>query len=384
VKCAGLPEEVRVAAKALTRGYVVAAVSSEKACWNTKAGDARRVAAALERVKRRNPDLSNEAPVYAFGASSGGAFVASLPFFADVDGVVAQIAGVGFPRDPRSNTAFFATPAELGEAVRESRRGREKVLAKGEEVPERVPEAKAASEEEAFVAGVGSGNAPGSGSTSREYSYPPVVFSHMSRDALVGALVDESRAFLDAAGVPTRVTELAPQPVDGLFFHRRVVRAADAEGDGDKGPGATEPVIRVADSEAMAAALRDGGFLDSEGFLKRDPRSSEWRDALVRRSAFPSFDSLVPDKSATSEALNVAFAAHELSSDKFDEDVRWLEERTAERRGVSGKEATLETGVTTPVVNAEAGKTGAVAEPVAGAAARVATTTTTTTTTTPR
>lgn len=384
VKCAGLPEEARVAAKALTRGYVVAAVSSEKACWNTKAGDARRVAAALERVKRRNPDLPNDAPVYAFGASSGGAFVAALPFFADVDGVVAQIAGVGFPRDPRSNTAFFATPAELGEAVRESRRGREKILAKGEEVPERVPEAKAASEEEAFVVGVGSGNAPGSGSTSREYSYPPVVFSHMSRDALVGALVDESRAFLDAAGVPTRVTELAPQPVDGLFFHRRVVRAADAEGDGDKGPGATEPVIRVADSEAMAAALRDGGFLDSEGFLKRDPRSSEWRDALRRRSAFPSFDSLVPDNSATSEALNVAFAAHELSSDFFDEDVRWLEERTAERRGVSGKEATFETGVTTPVANAEAVQTGGVLEPVAGAAARVATTTTRISTTTTR
>ena len=45
-----------VAAKALTRGYAVAAVSSEKACWNTQ-GDARRVAAALDRVRRRNPDL---------------------------------------------------------------------------------------------------------------------------------------------------------------------------------------------------------------------------------------------------------------------------------------------------------------------------------------
>ena len=381
VACVGLPEEARVAAKALTRGYVVAAVSSEKACWNTQ-GDARRVAAALERVKRRNPDLPNDAPVYAFGASSGGAFVAALPFFADVDGVVAQIAGVGFPRDPRSNTAFFATPAELGEAVRESRRGREEAKGEKKEVPE-LGEAKAASSssEEARSIRVDGGNAAvPRGSTSREYSYPPVVFSHMSRDALVGALVDESRAFLDAAGVPTRVTELAPQPVDDLFFHRRVVRAADAEGDGDKGPGATEPAIRVADSEAMAAALRDGGFLDSEGFLKRDPRSSEWRDALVKRGAAPSFDSLVPDKSATSEALNVAFAAHELSSDRFDEDVRWLEERTAERRGVVGKKAKPETGVTTPVENAEAGKTGGLAEPVAVAAERVATTTTTTTT----
>ena len=121
------------------------AVQKRQACCaGQDIHDARRVAAALERVKRRNPDLPNDAPVYAFGASSGGAFVAALPFFADVDGVVAQIAGVGFPRDPRSNTAFFATPAELGEAVRESRRGREEAKGEKKEVPE-LGEAKAAS-----------------------------------------------------------------------------------------------------------------------------------------------------------------------------------------------------------------------------------------------
>ena len=361
VQCAGLPEESRVAAKALTRGYVIAAVSSEKACWNTQ-GDARRVAAALQRVRRRNPDLPRDAPVFAFGASSGGAFVAALPFFADVDGVIAQVAGVGFPRDPRSTTAFFATPAELGEAVRESRRG---ASAKAEqEAPDaRLQKAEAADtsmSEEAENA-------------LQDYSYPPVVFSHMSRDALVGALVDESRAFLDAAGVPTRVTELAPQPVDATFFHRRVVRAADAEGDGDAGPGATEPAIRLADSEAMAAALRAGGFLDSEGFLKRDPRSSEWRDALRRRGAAPRFDSLVPDKSATSEALNVAFAAHELSSDRFDEDVRWLEERGAERRGETPRAVAKEVAQTDPgaVASAKVEERGGeeeAARDVAGAA----------------
>lgn len=375
VRCAGLPEEARVAAKALTRGYVVAAVSSEKACWNTQ-GDARRVASALDRVRRRNPDLPRGAPVFAFGASSGGAFVAALPFFADVDGVVAQIAGVGFPRDPRSNTAFFATPAELGDALREARGGADAKATPGGNGDVARGEATSATSSAT--------SSEAEARRDREVAYPPVVFSHMSRDALVGALVDESRAFLDAAGVPTRVTELAPQPVDAVFFHRRVVRAADAEGDGERGPGATEPVIRVADSAAMAAALREGGLLDSEGYLKRDPRASEWRDALRRKGAAPRFDALVPDRSATAEALNVAFAAHELSSDKFDEDVRWLEERAAERRGVSGKEATFETGVTTPVVNAEAVQTGGVAEPVAGAAARVATTTTRISTSTTR
>ena len=370
VRCAGLPEEARVAAKALTRGYVVAAVSSEKACWNTQ-GDARRVASALDRVRRRNPDLPRGAPVFAFGASSGGAFVAALPFFADVDGVVAQIAGVGFPRDPRSNTAFFATPAELGDALREARGGADAKatrdggngdVARGEAT--RIATSSATSSEaEARRDGGGENGVT-------EYAYPPVVFSHMSRDALVGALVDESRAFLDAAGVPTRVTELAPQPVDAVFFHRRVVRAADAEGDGERGPGATEPVIRVADSAAMAAALREGGLLDSEGYLKRDPRASEWRDALRRKGAAPSFDALVPDRSATAEALNVAFAAHELSSDKFDEDVRWLEERAAERRGEAPGDA----------VKADAGETGGGAEQE-GARVVVAAAATTTTTT---
>jgi len=379
VRCAGLPEEARVAAKALTRGYVVAAVSSEKACWNTQ-GDARRVAAALDRVRRRNPDLPRGAPVFAFGASSGGAFVAALPFFADVDGVVAQIAGVGFPRDPRSNTAFFATPAELGDALREARGGADAKATPGENARARGEATSAtssatSSEAEARRDG---GGENGDVARDREVAYPPVVFSHMSRDALVGALVDESRAFLDAAGVPTRVTELAPQPVDANFFHRRVVRAADAEGDGEKGPGATEPAIRVADSAAMAAALREGGLLDSEGYLKRDPRASEWRDALRRKGAAPRFDALVPDQSATAEALNVAFAAHELSSDKFDEDVRWLEERAAERRGeapgaVAGAQTDLD------AVKADAGETGGGAEPVARVVVAAATTTTTTT-----
>ena len=371
VRCAGLPEEARVAAKALTRGYVVAAVSSEKACWNTQ-GDARRVASALDRVRRRNPDLPRGAPVFAFGASSGGAFVAALPFFADVDGVVAQIAGVGFPRDPRSNTAFFATPAELGDALREARGGADAKatpggngdVARGEATSETTSSATSSEAEARRDDG-------GENGVFKTVAYPPVVFSHMSRDALVGALVDESRAFLDAAGVPTRVTELAPQPVDAVFFHRRVVRAADAEGDGERGPGATEPVIRVADSAAMAAALREGGLLDSEGYLKRDPRASEWRDALRRKGAAPSFDALVPDRSATAEALNVAFAAHELSSDKFDEDVRWLEERAAERRGEAPGDA----------VKADAGETGGGAEQE-GARVVVAAAATTTTTTT--
>jgi hypothetical protein len=76
----------------------------------------------------------------------------------------------------------------------------------------------------------------------------------------------------------------------------------------------------------MAAALRDAGLLDSEGYLREDPRRSEWREAL-RRQAARIGDSMVPDESPIAEVLNVAYAAHELCADGFDEDMKWLEDR---------------------------------------------------------
>jgi hypothetical protein len=253
------------------------------------------VRAALERVRERaaNGALA-AAPTFAFGASSGGAFVGALPFATPVDGVVSQIASVRLP-------ARLTTRAALGEELR------------------------------AFG---GRGE------------YPPVVFSHMSRDAATARSVDASRAYLESVGVPVRVTELAPQPVDDGFFHRKLTRfaAAPAEdervareggnsegGDSDSeaaalGVPTLEPAVRLAESARMAAALRDAGLLDSEGYLREDPRRSEWREAL-RRQAARIGDSMVPDESPIAEVLNVAYAAHELCADGFDEDMKWLEDR---------------------------------------------------------
>lgn len=278
--CAGLPEESRLVAKALKRRLAVAAVSSRGGCWRPSL-DAPRVRAALERVRERaaNGALA-AAPTYAFGASSGGAFVGALPFATPVDGVVSQIASVRLP-------ARLTTRAALGEELR------------------------------AFG---GRGE------------YPPVVFSHMSRDAATARSVDASRAYLESVGAPVRVTELAPQPVDDAFFHRKLTRFAAATSGGDSEAAAAlgvptlEPAVRLAESARMAAALRDAGLLDSEGYLREDPRRSEWREAL-RRHAARIGDSMVPDESPIAEVLNVAYAAHELSADGFDEDMKWLEDR---------------------------------------------------------
>jgi hypothetical protein len=303
--CLGLPEETKLVQKALKRGYVVAAVSSVGNCWSSES-DAPRVAKALARVTKLNPDLSQRnqqtPPTFAFGVSSGGVFVAALPFFAKIDGVLAQVTGVGFPRDPRDGGRYFANPAALGAAMGESG---DTDAAKGAHVAK---------------------------DTDSKAPYPPFVFSHMSKDALVGALVDESVAFLRSAGIDTKVTELAPLVVDDNFFHRRIVRAADTEGDlggGADTAGATTPVILVAESTEMVNELRAGGFLDSEGFLKNDPRISDWRSlAVLKRRAKKLGDSLTPNVSPIAEVLNVAFGAHEMSSEFFDEELKWLEERT--------------------------------------------------------
>ena len=273
--CAGLPEESRVVAKALARGYVVAAVSSRGACWDVNV-DAPRVIRAVSRVSRLVPELAGK-PTFAFGASSGGAFVGALPFFGAVDGVISQISSVRLPSRLRDAASL-----------------REELRAQG-----------------------GRGD------------YPPVVFSHMSRDVLTGELVDRSREYLESVGVPVRVTELDPQPVDDGFFHRRIVRAVvpDARGEG----AGLEPVVRLAESKAMAAKLRDAGMLDTEGYLRDDPRTSDWRRALGAHAKAMG-DSTRPDASGLSEVLNVAYASHELSADGFDGDMKWLEDHRRKAR----------------------------------------------------
>ena len=78
--CAGLPEESRVVAKALARGYVVAAVSSRGACWDVNVDAPRVIIRAVSRVSRLVPELAGK-PTFAFGASSAARLVGARSFF---------------------------------------------------------------------------------------------------------------------------------------------------------------------------------------------------------------------------------------------------------------------------------------------------------------
>jgi len=75
-ECRGLAQEMAITRTALSKGYVVIAISSFGTCWS-KDIDAPRVKAVLD-VFFNDTALSH-LPLYAFGASSGGSFVGILP-----------------------------------------------------------------------------------------------------------------------------------------------------------------------------------------------------------------------------------------------------------------------------------------------------------------
>ena len=144
---------------------------------------------------------------------------------------------------------------------------------------------------------------------------PPTLFVHMPRDVRTAGYVHKCVRRLGGQGVAAHALEVPPQKPTADFFLARIERLAPET------------------AHALHAALRRAGLLDADGYLANDPRRTPWRDALASaalRAALPgpaaggAPDSLVGDQSAVAEALNVAWAAHEIASDPMATTLAWL------------------------------------------------------------
>jgi hypothetical protein len=93
--CLGLPEEVAIVQFALERNLIVVAISSTNRwskCWQLTQ-DGPRVVTVLNHISKRYPIDAEKKnlPIFAFGASSGGAFVTGLGRYMKLDGFWSQI-----------------------------------------------------------------------------------------------------------------------------------------------------------------------------------------------------------------------------------------------------------------------------------------------------
>ncbi|KAG2437736.1 hypothetical protein HYH02_011113 [Chlamydomonas schloesseri] len=187
-QCTGLPEEMNITLHVLKRGYAAVAISSYdrqmSRCWQNMWGsrdeilntasdfaDFTRVENALKTLLAR--EGLEAAPLFAFGASSGGGFVLGLPPVMPgvFSGVAAQIMG-GAPK-------HFAAY-------------------------ERARETDSVSSH-----------------------WPPTALVHMPRDSHIAQLVDINMKELKALNIPYLEIQIPPQPLTPLYMAQRCAPEVD-------------------------------------------------------------------------------------------------------------------------------------------------------------
>lgn len=166
--CKGLPEEKRIVATAVARSYAVVAFSSQdrtfRSCWDVVAPP--RITVDIQKTKNSVKELAtreawDKLPMFALGASSGGALVALLPFHLKLQGVCLQI---------------MAVPSEVYKGL----------------------------------------------ATANVHPFPPMLFVHMVRDGVTAAGIAKNVAALTQEGVATKTIGVTPRPLATSFFSERI------------------------------------------------------------------------------------------------------------------------------------------------------------------
>lgn len=245
--CVGLAEELSIVQMAVEEfKYVVVAISSVHNCWDISL-DGPRVASTLQLFQQRY--FEKNLPMYAFGASSGGAFVSRLgPFLEDNQYQYPNVRLQGF-----ISQIMAAAPPSV--------------------------------------------------------NVPCAVYITMNRDTYTDRAAKKYVSHYSSSNPDFGDTDfkvkhirLAPLQITEFFFHERITKLSKLQ------------------SKDMFQSLKDHEWLDSNGYLTKDPRryDSEWSDVL--RPLIPvEQDTLIADQSSMSEVLNVAYSMHELSRDGVQE-----------------------------------------------------------------
>ena len=134
--------------------------------------------------------------------------------------------------------------------------------------------------------------------------YPPTLFVHMPKDLYRQQKIDEYVEILKDKGIDVDVVECMEFPLSPNTLADRI-------------PG-LDPNL----SQRLFEFFHEKGFVDRNGYMKKDGRATKWRKALEEKKTFFLDKHLVPH---IQEELNLAFASHEMTSVHSDQIFKWFE-----------------------------------------------------------
>ncbi|KAB2085411.1 hypothetical protein ES319_A05G397100v1 [Gossypium barbadense] len=138
--------------------------------------------------------------------------------------------------------------------------------------------------------------------------YPPTLFVHMPKDLRRQQKITEFIEVLRNKGVDVAEIECMELPLSPTFLSDRI------------------PSLDQTISATLFNLFREKGFVNENGYMKRDGRATHWKDAL--QDSKPNLlekDLVHPIE----EELNLAFAYHEMTSLQSEEIFKWFESHMA-------------------------------------------------------
>ncbi|KAI3921863.1 hypothetical protein MKX01_005552 [Papaver californicum] len=135
-------------------------------------------------------------------------------------------------------------------------------------------------------------------------NYPPTLFVHMPKDRRRMRLIGENMESLRQKGVDVAEVKCTEFPLTPYLLSDRI------------------PGIDEAFSFELVELLHKEGFVDEDGFMRKDGRATRWKEALKERK------NVQLDKNKLDhiqEELNLAFAYHEMTSLQNAQIFTWFE-----------------------------------------------------------
>ncbi|KAK5835088.1 hypothetical protein PVK06_010773 [Gossypium arboreum] len=134
--------------------------------------------------------------------------------------------------------------------------------------------------------------------------YPPTLFVHMPKDTHRQQKITEFMQVLRSKRVHVAEIKCMELPLSPTFLSDRI-------------PGVGQTV-----SAMLFDLFREKGFVDKNGYMKRDGRATRWEDAIQDSKPNLLENHLVHP---VQEELKLAFAYHEMTSLQSEDILKWFE-----------------------------------------------------------